>query len=89
MHCNCRTGTSTTVDIHGPLETMGKTGCLENSVSTALLFEPVMNAHGRANVILWKLYVATIALLHKISEIGTVCDENVSRACAGHHLVYS
>ena len=27
-YCHCRTDTSSTVDIHGPLETIGKTACL-------------------------------------------------------------
>ena len=83
MYCHCRTDTSTTVDIHGPFETIGtvKPGAWEDSVS-----EPVMNAHDTANVT--KLYVATIELLHKIIEIRTICDQNVSRACAGYHLFF-
>ena len=28
IHCHCRTDTSTTLNIHGPLETIGKTRCL-------------------------------------------------------------
>ena len=89
IHCHRRTDTSTTVNIHEPLEMMGKNGCLERFCVYYIctcLSEPVMNAHSTANVIR-TLYVATIELLHKIIEIGTICDQNFSRACVGHHLV--
>ena len=45
-----------------------------------------MNAHGTASVIRnYKLQL--LNCLHKIIEIDTICDQNVSRAYAGYHLV--
>ena len=53
MQCNCGTDTSSTMDIHGLLETRGETRCMRGviSESTGCISKPAMNAPDTTNVI--------------------------------------
>ena len=68
MQCYCGTDTSSTVDIHGLLDTRGDTDALEESVSTGCLSKPTMNARDTANVINHGS-TAIIELLHEIAQM--------------------
>ena len=62
---------STTVDIHGPLQTRSETRCREESASPAWLAAPAMNACDTTKVYIWRL--------------DTGCGPTLYRKCHSHN----
>ena len=67
---------------------MGKTGCLGGfsvyCLTIRTCHECSWYGECHTEIVSCNYWI----LLHKIIGIVTICDQNISRACAGHHLVY-